>query len=64
MDMNQLQKSLPKAERFSQISPQIKELLTQKKEVYSKLTEVKKEVQGHEAEIEGIRKVMEKDKES
>ena len=62
-EIDQLQKSIPLAERFSQIQPQVDQLMAEKKTVYASLSEVKKEVQGHEVEIEAIRKEIEKLKE-
>ena len=62
-EIDQLQKSIPLAERFSQIQPQVDQLMAEKKTVYASLSEVKKEVQGHEVEIEKIRKEIEKLKE-
>ena len=43
-EIDQLQKSIPLAERFSQIQPQVDQLMAEKKTVYASLSEVKKEV--------------------
>ena len=57
--IEQLKRSVPKAERFSEIKPQIASLNGQKKEVWDKMKVVKAEVAEHEAEIEKIRKEIE-----
>lgn len=55
--------SIPKAERFSAIKPKIKELNEAKQAVWVQLKVVRNEVQGHEGEIEKIRKALEKARE-
>ena len=43
-EIDQLQKSLPMAQKFEHIDPKLKELRDSKKEVFGKLSEVKKEI--------------------
>ena len=63
-EIETLKASIPKAERFSEIKPKVKEYNEKKKEIWGQLKEQKSIAAKHEVEIEGYRKEMEAHKEA
>lgn len=63
-EIETLKASIPKAERFSEIKPKVKEYNEKKKEIWGQLKEQKAIAAKHEVEIEAYRKEMEAHKEA
>lgn len=63
-EIETLKASVPKAERFSEIRPKVKEYNDKKKKIWEQLKEQRAIAGKHEVEIEGYRKEMEAQKEA
>ncbi len=58
-EIKQLKESIPKAKRFSEIEPSIKELKSQKNKIWAEVKKIRSEEDVLNGEMEKIRKQLE-----